>query len=65
MNQLREGLEIETQFTIWFDRMLKYGFEENVDYVAANRKRLTAQGNETAYNEYYISIDMAKEICMI
>lgn len=38
---------------------------ENVDYVAANRKRLTAQGNETTYNEYYISIDMAKEICMI
>ena len=49
----------------WFNRMLKYGFEENVDYVAIAQKKETAQGNISTFNEYFISIDMAKEICMI
>ena len=63
--ELHEKLGIETQFTHWFERMLKYGFEENVDYIALSQERLTAQGNKSTYSEYHISIDMAKEICMI
>ena len=34
-------------------------------YQAIAQKKVTAQGNESTYFEYYISIDMAKEICMI
>lgn len=63
--ELYEKLGIESKFMDWFNRMLKYGFEENVDYVAIAQKKETAQGNVSTFNEYYISIDMAKEICMI
>ena len=63
--ELHEKLGIESKFMDWFNRMLKYGFEENVDYVAIAQKKETAQGNISTFNEYFISIDMAKEICMI
>lgn len=62
---LHEFLEIGTQFSIWFDRMKTYGFEEHTDFEAINQKRLTAQGNETTYTDYQLTIDTAKELCMI
>lgn len=62
---LHDGLEIGTQYTKWFERMAEYGFVENVDYKAISQKRLTAQGNETTYTDHQISVDMAKQICMI
>lgn len=62
---LHEALEIKTQYSKWFDRMCEYGFTENSDFVAISQKRLTAQGNETAYTDHQLTIDMAKEICMI
>jgi anti-repressor protein len=63
--QLHEGLEINTRFNDWYKRMCEYGFAENVDYQAITQKRVTAQGNETTFMDYKISIDMAKQICMI
>lgn len=58
-------LEINTQYTKWFERMTEYGFNENVDYQAISQKRLTAQGNETTYTDHQITIEMAKEIAML
>lgn len=63
--QLHEGLEINTRFNDWYKRMCEYGFAENVDYQAITQKRVTAQGNETTFMDYQISIDMAKQICMV
>lgn len=63
--ELHEGLEINTRFNDWYKRMCEYGFAENVDYQAITQKRVTAQGNETTFMDYEISIDMAKQICMI
>ncbi|MCI6191375.1 MAG: antA/AntB antirepressor family protein [Clostridium sp.] len=63
--ELHKFLEIRTQFTKWFERMIGYGFEENSDFRAISQKRLTAQGNTTTYNDYEITLDMAKEISMI
>lgn len=65
--ELHEKLDIESKFMDWFNRMLKYGFEENVDYVLVAQKKETNNPKNpfTTINEYYISIDMAKEICMI
>lgn len=63
--ELYEGLEINTRFNDWYKRMCEYGFAENVDYQAITQKRVTAQGNETTFMDYEISIDMAKQICMI
>ena len=64
-NDLHEKLNIGTQYTKWFERMKEYGFSENEDFKAISQKRLTAQGNETTYMDHEISIDMAKQICMI
>ena len=63
--ELHEKLNIGTQYTKWFERVCAYGFEENEDYVAISQKRLTAQGNETTFIDHSISLDMAKQICMI
>lgn len=63
--ELHEVLNIGTQYTKWFERMKEYGFSENVDFKAISQKRLTVQGNETTYTDHEISIDMAKQICMI
>ena len=62
---LREKLGIATQYTKWFERMAEYGFVENEDYAAISQKRLTAQGNETTFIDHQLTIDMAKQICMI
>jgi phage anti-repressor protein len=62
---LHEFLEVETKYNDWFNRMLKYGFVENADFVAITQKRVTAQGNETTYKNHALTLDMAKEIAMI
>lgn len=63
--ELHEALEIKTRYDKWFDRMCEYGFTENSDYIAIAQKRPTAQGNMTEYTDHQLTIDMAKEICMI
>lgn len=35
--ELHEGLKITERFSSWFKRMLKYGFEKNVDYVGCKK----------------------------
>ena len=63
--ELHEFLEVKTRYNDWFARMLDYSFQENVDYRAITQKRVTAQGNETAYIDHELTLDMAKELCMI
>ena len=63
--ELHAKLEIKTQYKDWFPRMCEYGFEENIDFIAIAQKRATAQGNKTTFTEHFISLDMAKEICML
>lgn len=65
--ELHEGLEIKSNFTTWFDRMCEYGFLENIDYLLVFQKRNTnnPKNPTTTCNDYEISIDMAKQICMV
>lgn len=63
--ELHRGLKIGTRYNDWLERMLKYGFEENIDYIANTQKRVTAQGNQTTYVDHIMTLDMAKEISMI
>ncbi|MGM0973367.1 MAG: phage antirepressor KilAC domain-containing protein [Bacillota bacterium] len=63
--ELHEFLEVKTEYKDWFPRMLKYGFDENVDFITVAQKRATAQGNITTFNDHHIKLDMAKEIAMI
>ena len=67
LRELHEGLGIKTQFTKWAIRMIGYGFIENIDFILISQKRLTNNPKNpfTEQTDYIITIDMAKEICMI
>ena len=62
--ELHAGLEICTDFRKWFPRMAEYGFTENVDWKRVYQKCPTLGGNQNMV-DYQISVDMAKQICMI
>ena len=62
---LHQFLEINTRYNDWFKRMCEYGFIENLDYIAITQKRVTAQGNETKQTDHNLSIEMAKQLCML
>lgn len=62
------GKETKTKFSDWIkERLLKYKFIENIDYIPF-RKFTKGDaygfGNRT-FLEYYLTIDTAKELCMI
>ena len=59
---LHTGLEISERFQSWFNRQLQYGFTENTDYVG--RKEFNTLAKQEL-QDYQISVDMAKQICMI
>lgn len=61
--ELHEGLEINTKFTTWFERMCEYGFSEGNEFFPKVGKT-SEQGGRPSI-DYQISIDMAKQICMI
>ena len=58
---LHEGLGIKTAFKDWFPRMAEYGFEPEKDF---SSKMSESTGGRPAI-DYQISVDMAKQICMI
>lgn len=58
---LHDGLEIETPFKKWIDRMCEYGFEANKDFWT---KMSESTGGRPA-TDYDITVDMAKQICML
>ena len=61
---LHEALGIESNFTTWFSRMVDYGFDENEYEKCFPNLESGANGGQNMV-DYNISIDMAKEICMI
>lgn len=62
---LHEGLEIGTKFATWFPRMAEYGFLENVDYKICYPNLGSENHGGQNMVDYQISVDMAKQICMI
>lgn len=58
---LHEKLNIETPFKKWIDRMCDYGFEESKDFWTKMSKSTGGRPS----TEYNLSVDMAKQICMI
>lgn len=61
---LHKRLNIGTEFRKWFPRMAEYGFNENEDFERVSQKCPTLGGEQTVV-DYNISVDMAKQICMI
>lgn len=61
--ELHEQLKIGTRFNDWFPRMVEYGFEEEKDFYSKMSK--TSETGGRPQIDYEISVDMAKQICMI
>lgn len=61
--ELHERLHIKTAFKDWFPRMCEYGFEEGTDF-CSKLSETSEKGGRPA-KDADISIDMAKQICMI
>jgi phage anti-repressor protein len=78
---LHEKLEVKTEFSHWITRMIDYGFEKNKDYtvlkngcntvvknddgtIIKNKCNRNKKGQFTSI-DYFITLDMAKEICML
>ena len=65
---LHEQLNVKTAFKDWMPRMVEYGFTKGVDYNPLKIERVQFEGERQVKREitdYNISIDMAKEICML
>lgn len=63
--ELHKQLEVQSNYTTWFDRMKDYGFTENADYVVCF-PNLESEGRGGQNKvDHLIKLDMAKEICMI
>lgn len=59
--RLHEFLEVRTPFKDWFPRMCEYGFEEERDFSAF----LSESTGGRPAQDAQLTIDMAKELCMI
>lgn len=64
--ELHVFLEIGRDFSNWIKaRIQQYSFEESVDYLINFRSPKMASGNRGAANDYFITLDMAKELAMV
>lgn len=60
---LHEFLEVNEKYTQWFNRMVEYGFTENVDFISFSEKTEKLGGRPRT--DHALTLDMAKEISMI
>lgn len=65
--ELHKGLGLKKKFSAWWEQNSK-DFEEGTDFVRKPESYLTKSGNHgslRAYDDYLLTIDMAKELCMM
>ena len=58
---LHEFLEVDTRYNDWFARMCEYGFFEEIDFYSILSKSTGGRPSQ----DHQLTIDMAKEICML
>lgn len=65
--ELHDALEVGTPYRMWFPRMCEYGFNENVDYstIVKNVRRQDGTLMPQTSTDHQLTLDMAKELCMI
>lgn len=63
--ELHEQLHIGTEFAKWFSRMCEYGFSVGNEYSEVIVKNDENSKGGRPATDYNISVDMAKQICMI
>ena len=65
---LHEFLEVGAKYADWFPRMCEYGFSEGQDFNLLKNERVKMEGSRMVTRTVYdaiLSIDMAKELCML
>lgn len=65
---LHDFLEVGTDFRHWFPRMCEYGFSDGQDFNLVKNDRVQNEGGRMVtrtVDDAVLTIDMAKEICMI
>ena len=66
--ELHNFLEVQTKYQDWFPRMCEYGFTEGADFNFLKNEQVQIEGGRTVTRHILdaaLTIDMAKEICMI
>jgi anti-repressor protein len=64
--ELHTFLELGRDFSNWIKaRIAQYGFEEGEDFMIISRSPKLASGNRGATKEYFVTLDMAKELAMV
>lgn len=68
--ELHQALQSKQHFSDWIKRRISdYGFEENLDFIGIHKTMITEAGffgtREKEIKEYHITLDMAKELCML
>lgn len=61
---LYKGLEVKRRFSAWWEQNSK-GFEENEDFTSVLTSTVVANGARKPIQDYLVTIDMAKELCMM
>ena len=59
--ELHEFLEVDSNYTTWFKRMIEYGFAEGIDFIPIMEESTGGRPS----TDFQLSIDMAKEIAML
>jgi anti-repressor protein len=63
---LHTFLELGRDFNTWINARIKqYGFDMDVDYTVISQSPKRGSGNRGATKEYFITLDMAKELAMV
>ena len=62
--ELHDFLEVGRDFTNWMKQMIGYGFNEHADYEVYSKNGENPSGGRPSV-DYRMTIEMAKEICML
>ena len=62
---LYESIGSSERFSSWFERQLQFGFTEGDDFTSVKSFTVVNNGARREIEDYDLSIDMAKEICMV
>lgn len=63
---LHKGLNVKKRFSVWVDQNFK-DFDEGTDWTTVPGGTVVKSGNGTTrlYVDYALTLDMAKELCMM
>ena len=66
--ELHAALEVKTSYKDWFPRMCEYGFVDGKDFNSLKIEQIQVEGKRRVkriVTDHQLTIDMAKELCMI